>query len=68
MSDRTQSDRILEWLQIGGAVTALQALDMIGTMRLGARIFDLRQRGYKIVSHRITLESGKSVSQYTLAP
>lgn len=32
-------------------ITALEALQAVGTMRLSARVYDLRRQGYKITSH-----------------
>ena len=45
---QTQKEKILEWLQKGGKLTALDALDLFGCNRLAARINELRQEGYNI--------------------
>ena len=44
---KSQESRVLELLR-RGPVTPLDALHEVGTLRLGARIFDLRQKGYNI--------------------
>lgn len=44
----TQKIQILEHMQAGNAITPLDALRLFGCMRLGARIYDLKQRGYVI--------------------
>ena len=44
----TQQDMILQYMQDEGSITPLDALWEFGCMRLGARIFDLRKRGYGI--------------------
>lgn len=44
----TQGDRILADLKAGRSIDPLTALRKYGTMRLGARILELRESGYKI--------------------
>ncbi len=63
---RTQCEAILAWLKEGNALTPLEALTKFGTLRLGARIYDLRGEGNKIDAKRITTPSGKSVAEYRL--
>lgn len=53
----TQCDRILRHLQDYGSITALDALRDYGCMRLGARIHDLKTRGYDI---RTTSETARN--------
>lgn len=45
----TQFDRILNHLQTRGSITQREADDLYGITRLGARIYDLRRRGYRIM-------------------
>lgn len=42
------ADRILVYLKEHKSLTAMEAVKIFNTTRLGARIFDLRERGYKI--------------------
>lgn len=44
----TQNDKILAHLERFGSITPLEALELYGIMRLGARIYDLKRMGYKI--------------------
>lgn len=44
----TQNDTILNHLRRAGSITPLDALNRYGIMRLGARIYDLKQRGHNI--------------------
>lgn len=44
----TQNEKILRYLQIHGSITPLDALELYGCMRLGARIYDLRKAGHSI--------------------
>jgi hypothetical protein len=46
--------------------TPLDALATIGSFRLGARIWELKQAGYDIRSELVTMPSGKRVARYTL--
>ena len=43
-----QADKILRYLREYGSITPLDALREFGCMRLGARIWDLRQAGHRI--------------------
>lgn len=44
----SQSASILRHLKRGGVLTAASAYRLYGTMRLAARILELRDRGYQI--------------------
>jgi len=49
---QTQTKRILRHLLDIGPINPLQALNLYGCFRLGARIWDLTQVGIKIESNR----------------
>ena len=49
---KTQADMIIKYLKRGLTLTPLGALKMGMGMRLGARVFDLKQEGYKIETIR----------------
>lgn len=49
-----------------GPLTPLQALRDIGTLRLGARIYDLRVKGWRIETEMIEVSGKKRVARYTL--
>ena len=66
-SAKSQNKMILEHLNNGNTITALEALRMFGCMRLASRIFDLRERGISINKKRVCLSNGKYVTQYSLA-
>jgi len=61
-----QGVRILEYLKQGHSITPLEGLQLFGTMRLGARCWDLRKAGYDIRSRMIKGENGKHYAQYYL--
>lgn len=46
----THKDMVLDVLQSGRKITPLEALREFGCFRLPARIYDLKQEGYKIHS------------------
>lgn len=52
-----QNQQVLNHLVKYGSITPKQALDRYGIMRLGARIYDLRNLGYRIDK---TTENGKN--------
>ncbi len=65
-SSKTQKALILKALQQGDRLTHLDAEKRFNCLRLGARIYDLKQQGHNIISERITVPSGKTVAQYRL--
>ena len=66
MAGPTQADMILAALRAGRALTPMDALDEFGCMRLGARIYDLRQAGHDITERMVETPSGKHVAEYRL--
>lgn len=66
MSERTsQREAVLAALK-RGPLTPLEALERIGTMRLAARVGELRQQGHAISVERYVTPSGKRVARYRL--
>lgn len=61
----SQCKRIATYLNGGGMLTPMDALNMFGCFRLSARIADLRNGGMKIVTKYVT-ENGKTFAQYRL--
>lgn len=47
-----QNDVIMEHLRRHGSITPAEAYDNYGIMRLGARIWDLKQGGVGIITQR----------------
>ena len=50
----TQSDMILRYMHENGSITPLDAMREFGCMRLGARIYDLKQAGTRIITESQT--------------
>lgn len=62
----SQNARILEFLQSGRSLSALDALEKFGALRLAARMHNLRREGHDIVSETRTTHTGKRVARYRL--
>jgi hypothetical protein len=60
------TDKIAALLEKGKSITALQCLDQFGTMRLAARIKDLRDLGMNITTTHVQLDNGKRIAKYKL--
>ena len=59
----SQAIQVLSYLKAGNRLTSLEAVKLFGTLRLAARILDLRDKGHQIES--VTVErAGKKMSQY----
>jgi len=61
---KTQTDQILEHLK-KAPITPLEALNLYGCFRLGARIFDLKEQGHTITKTMVT-KGRKSFAKYFL--
>lgn len=61
-----QCSAILAALRAGETLTPLVALQRFNCFRLGARIYELRQRGHAIESENRAIASGKRVAHYFL--
>lgn len=47
---KNQRERVLEYLQRYGSISDTEARDDLGIRRVGARIFELKDLGHKIVT------------------
>ncbi len=65
-TSQTQNGKILKALLNGERLTQLDAYTRFNCTRLGARIYDLKQQGYKIERRMIVVPSGKCVAKYRL--
>ena len=61
----SQNDMILEYLSTGAEITALEALQKFQTLRLAARVHDLRRDGIDIIERTVT-NNGKHYASYRL--
>lgn len=53
----SQNEKVLKYIDTFGSITTMEAFTALGVTRLSARIWDLRQDGYNIVSVQ---KSGKN--------
>ena len=66
---KTQNQMIREHLEAGHKITPLEALNMFGCFRLGARIADLKKQGMHIETEIVHDKStGKHWASYHLVP
>lgn len=56
---------IFRYMDAGNAITAMDALGMMGVFRLAARIEELRKKGHNIVTEEVT-QNGKTYARYHL--
>jgi len=61
-----QTKQVLRWLERVGPIDPMTALRKIGTMRLGARIYDLRLDGVDIRTDYKRTRNGSRVAVYSL--
>ena len=62
----SQKNRVLEYMQTHGSITPLEALEHIGSFRLGARIYDLKADGHQI--HNENATGDERFARYVLKP
>ena len=61
----TQTKQILQYMRLQ-PISAMDALEFIGSFRLAARIKDLRDEGHDIHTEIITTEWGARIARYSL--
>lgn len=64
MKPESQNALIKGWLLNGHSITQLDALKMFGCFRLSARIANLRDEGYDIVTDMVTINDKRVASYY----
>lgn len=67
----TQRDRVLQYIQDFGSITSWEAYKELGITQLGARIFELKKRGYSFNTERVNTQNRYGdrthFDRYTLA-
>ncbi len=61
----TQENQILNHLKQHKFITSWEAIQEYRITRLSARIYELREKGYQIITKNIT-ENGKTFAEYSL--
>lgn len=67
MANRTQRDRVLEWLRTHGELTTREAVLELNIMSLPKRIEELRKSGVIVRMEYRTSSTGARYGVYTLA-
>ena len=62
---KTQENQILNHLKKHKFITSWEAIQEYRITRLSARIYELREKGFNIMTKNIT-ENGKTFAEYTL--
>lgn len=52
MSRKTQEERVLDYIEQFGSITTLDAFKDLAITRLSGKIYELRKKGYPIISVR----------------
>ena len=65
-SSLSQKAQVKKYLMDGNKITPLEALNLFGSLRLAAIVFDLREEGMNIKTEKIMTPSGKYVAEYSL--
>lgn len=50
MNRETHETRLLKWFETHDTITQLEATTELGNTRLGATVFNLREKGYNIIT------------------
>ena len=64
-SSNSQNEQIKKFLENGGKITSLEALNQFNCLRLSGRIYDLRERGMEIRKETV-IRNGKRIAEYSL--
>lgn len=62
----SQNKKIKTWLESGNSITPLEALEMFGSLRLGASIFYLKKKFGMNIKTEMVADNGKRYARYSL--
>ncbi len=63
MSEKSQRAAIARHLKAGKSITSLEALKKFGSMRLGARIYELKKEGMNILKYTARVGRGEEAKR-----
>lgn len=63
----SQKTQVRAWLLAGHSITQLEALELFGSLRLSAIIFDLREEGLPIITEKFQVSPKKRVAKYYIS-
>ena len=61
---KTQNERVMDYLNDHGSITALQAMRDLGVMRLASRIHDLRNDGHDFHVEDVAVKNRYGTKSY----
>ena len=61
-----QTTKILLYLKEGNKITGMDALNLFGCWRLGARIHNIRAMGFNVKTDLITTSTKKVIAEYSM--
>ena len=63
----SQNKQIKAWLESGKSLTPLEAINLFNSLRLGARVFNLKNDYGMNIKTEMVEENGKRFARYSLA-
>jgi len=63
---KSQNKEIKNWLETGNSITPIEALNLFGCFRLGARIHDLKNKFGLNIKTEIVEQNKKRFAKYSL--
>jgi hypothetical protein len=63
---KSQNKQIKNWLETGNSITPIEALNLFGCFRLGARIHDLKNKFGLDIKTEIVEQNKKRFAKYSL--
>jgi hypothetical protein len=63
---KSQNKQIKNWLETGNSITPIEALNLFGCFRLGARIHDLKNKFGVNIKTEIVESGNKRFAKYSL--
>ena len=63
----SQNKQIKAWLESGKSLTPLEAINLFNSLRLGARVFDLKNDYGMNIKTEMVEANGKRFARYSLA-
>jgi hypothetical protein len=64
LKDDSQNALVLGYLAKGKKLTPGVSLRLFGSLRLAARVHELKRRGHKIKKKTVTVDDGKRIAEY----
>lgn len=56
-SNPTQAARVLKYMEVFGGITQIEALNVLGVMRLASRISELKKQGVPVTSEIVPVKN-----------